>query len=161
MCLSNQYPWFRAIYLDHFIFLKTGFLSWHPRISAMRIKCKMFWFEKQNSRNLCAPQAGCVNLHWCSLYHLAEDRDLSVPQAQAWFFFIMCGHPFVRGIKFFYPNDSWPMKVASVMYDCEHHLKDLRTLPQWSGLKFHEAVWVTFPSSNHDEGQVYKTHLAF
>lgn len=55
----------------------------------------------------------------------------------------------------------WSMKMASVTYDCEHHLKGLRTLPPWSGLKSHEAEWVTFPSSHHDEGQAYKTHPEF
>lgn len=88
-----------------YIFLRTGFLSWHPRISAVGIQCKRFWIEKQNSRNLWAPQAERVKFHWHP--HPAEDRDLSVPHsAQAWFFFIMCAHPSLRGIKFFYPNNT-------------------------------------------------------
>lgn len=149
-----------------YIFLRTGFLSWHPRISAVGIQCKRFWIEKQNSRNSWAPQAERVKFHWHP--HPAEDRDLSVPHsAQAWFFFLSCVPTLLlEGLNFSTQiiqglAKPWSMKMASVTYDCEHHLKGLRILPSWSGLKSHEAEWVTFPSSNHDKGQAYKTHPEF
>lgn len=88
-----------------FIFLRTGFLSWHPRISAMRIQMQKVLIWKTKLTKFVG-STGRTCQATLTATSCRGQGSFCPSLSSSLIFFFMCAHPSVRGIKFFYPNNT-------------------------------------------------------